>query len=251
MKSNYFDQNYTVKIIPRSVAKSFIIENHYSQTYPAGCVNLGAYQGHDLIGVIVYGMSCQAKMASSVVPILGQWDYYELQRLYVKDCTRTDFESWFIGKSINWLKENKPDIVMLVSFADPWYGHNGTVYQATNWIFTGANNGANVYIDKDGKVIHARTIAKGKVDKDKLREEWRPGKFRYVKFLKKSINVYRHAKTGEIIRTDDLNKWLTKEREDRAIYIAKDHNDYLRKYKYNLERNLKHEIKEYPKIDRK
>lgn len=250
MKYNYFDSNYTVKLIEQKIAKPFIIKNHYSHTYPAGCANLGVFSGEELIGVIVFGLSCQAKMASSIVPILRQSDYYELQRLFVKDCTRTGFESWFIGKSISWLKVNRPNIVMLVSFSDPYHDHTGTVYQATNWIFTGANKGGKVHLDKEGKLVHARTIAKGGVDKSELMEEWRPGKYRYVKFIQKGIDVYMHVDTGEIIRTSDLNKWLSKEKEDGAIYVVRDHNNYLRKYKYNLKRNLKYKIKEYPQSDK-
>lgn len=250
MKYYYFDLNYSVKLISQRIAKPFIIEYHYSHTYPAGCVNLGAYQGEELIGVIVFGMSCQAKMASSVVPILRQSDYYELQRLFVKDCTRTGFESWFIGRSVYWLKTYRPEIVMLVSFSDPFYEHAGTVYQATNWIYTGANKGGKVYLNKDGRLAHPRTIAKGGIDKSELMEEWRPGKHRYVKFIKKGIDVYMHADTKEIIRTNDLNKWLSKEEEDGSIYVVRDHNNYLRKYKYSLKGNLRYQIKDYPKIEK-
>lgn len=136
-KHNYFDTNYTVRIIAQKIAKPYIIEHHYSHTYPAGCVNLGLFLEDELIGVIVFGLSCQAKMASSIVTILKQYDYYELQRLHIMDCTPSGAESWFISKAFDWLKTNKPNIVMLVSFADPYEGHEGTVYQATNWNYVG------------------------------------------------------------------------------------------------------------------
>lgn len=247
MKCNYFNSNYTVRLVEQKIAKQFIIEKHYSHSYPVGCVNLGAYYGEELIGIIVFGMSCQAKMASSIVPILNQGDYYELQRLYVDDCTKTGFETWFVSKSISWIKENRPNIVMLVSFADPYYGHVGTIYQAGNWIYTGSNKGGYVYIDENDKVMHARTIAKGKVDKSKLEKEWRPGKHRYVMFIKKGINIYRHADTNEIIREKDLSYWINREKEDKKVYIVRDHNNFMRKYKYNLKNALRYDIQAYPK----
>jgi hypothetical protein len=245
-KTNQFS-NYRVEQLEYKVARGFIILHHYAHTFPASCVRLGAYDpSGELIGVIVYGMPCQPKLAQSIVPLLNQGDIYELQRLFVKDCTPKNFESWFISRTIDWLKENKTQIKMLVSFADPHQGHLGTVYQATNWLFAGRSSAITVYLAIDGIVVHARTLSKGKVDKSLLMKEKRRGKYRYVMFLAKTIDVYYNIITSEYIRTNELDKWLYKEQEDNAIYLERK-NGFLRKHKIDLIKNMKRPILPYPK----
>jgi len=66
---------------------------------------------------------------------------FELNRLWVSDTVCYPFvESKFIGWCLRELKKIDP-LIVLVSFADTQAGHCGTVYQATNWIYTGVVGG--------------------------------------------------------------------------------------------------------------
>ncbi|MBD7913483.1 hypothetical protein [Clostridium cibarium] len=247
MKYSKQFSKYQVKLISKAEAKEFIVKNHYSHTFPASCISLGSFDSTDeLVGVIVYGMSGQPKMAQSIIPYLGQNDYYELQRLFVKDCTDKNFESWFIGQSILWLKKNKNEIKMLVSFSDPYYGHEGTVYQATNWLYTGKTSPITVYLNSDGIVVHNRTISKGNVDRSTLTKERRPSKNRYVLFLSKTVDMYRNIIDDSYIRINQLDYWLEREKIDNVQYIERI-NGYCKKHKLQLKDNMKHSIQPYPK----
>ena len=42
---------------------------------------------------------------------------------------------------MSWLKNNKPNIQALISYADPNEGHPGIIYQATNWLYQGFDIG--------------------------------------------------------------------------------------------------------------
>jgi len=55
------------------------------------------------------------------------------------------------------LKREMPGIRLLVSYADLNQGHEGKIYQASNWLFVG-ETGFEAGITLNGKLIHRRTI---------------------------------------------------------------------------------------------
>jgi len=62
--------------------------------------------------------------------------------------------------------------------ADPAHGHNGAIYQAGNWIFTGVTK-PDVQYFSHGKWVHHRTAtARGSVKG--LPSRPLPGKYRYL-----------------------------------------------------------------------
>jgi len=246
MKIKNFFTEYEVKEISKVKAKEFIVKFHYTHTFPLSVLHFGAFKDDELIGVIVYGMSCTPKMAQSIVPYLGQSDYLELQRLFVKDCTESNFESWFIAQTVGWIKKNKPQIKLLVSFSDSNYGHVGTVYQATNWLYVGNTKPASIWLNSNGIVVHSRTITKGKKDKSSLIKVGRPPKYRYVLFLTKGIDIYKNTIDNSIIRCEDLDYWVAKEKNDGIIYIERINGNF-KKYKTNFKKDLRYKILEYPK----
>jgi hypothetical protein len=85
--------------------------------------------------------------------------YRELTRLVLLDEVPKNSESKFIGWTLKWLAKNT-DLVALISYADPLFGHNGTIYQATNWIYTGVQEAPGPRLAIDGKEVPARTVYK-------------------------------------------------------------------------------------------
>ena len=55
------------------------------------------------------------------------------------------------------LKREMPGIRLLVSYADLNQGHEGRIYQASNWVFVG-KTGFEAGIMLQGKLTHRRTI---------------------------------------------------------------------------------------------
>jgi len=58
---------------------------------------------------------------------------WELARLYLLDGVPQNAETWLIAQSVKWIKQNRPEVCNLVSYADPSAGHSGTIYRAANW----------------------------------------------------------------------------------------------------------------------
>ena len=121
----------------------------------------------------------------------------ELTRLFIHDGFGKNIESFSISQSFKWIKEHADDIKVLVSYADPTVKHNGSIYQATNWIYQGAGLNLmpnySVSLTKPYEWIHSRTVFSrfGSHNIQKLKDAightfWRMReleKHRYVYFL--------------------------------------------------------------------
>jgi hypothetical protein len=58
---------------------------------------------------------------------------WELARLYLLDEVPQNAETWLIAQSVKWIRQHRPEVCNLVSYADPSAGHKGTIYRAANW----------------------------------------------------------------------------------------------------------------------
>ena len=127
---------YVVREVPRSEVVDFIEENHYSHSINGVKVShcFGLYYDDTLVGAGLFGVTATR----------NQWKPYgtseesvlELRRLVLIDDTPRNMESYFIGKMLKWLKKNTK-IESVVSYADPNFGHQGIIYQASNFQFIG------------------------------------------------------------------------------------------------------------------
>lgn len=155
---NRFDKNdIRIKKITFSEAKGFIKKNHYSHTMPVTNIFLGFSYKSILNCVIVYGSGASYRLGNS----LPSSHFLELTRLFSGDDAPKNTESYCIGQSIKYIKKYRPDIKVLVSFADPSKGHVGYIYQATNWLYTGLTlQAGNAIYEVDGVRIHPRTLLK-------------------------------------------------------------------------------------------
>ena len=62
---------------------------------------------------------------------------WELARVYLLDEVPRNAETWLIAKSVKHIRNTHPEVVNLVSYADPSAGHTGTIYRAGNWTCDG------------------------------------------------------------------------------------------------------------------
>lgn len=157
-----------------------LAEAHYIGTPGSTSVRLGLYVDDVLAGVLTYG-TIPGNNAVAVCGPEHKLAVMELTRLALYDWAPRNSESWFIGQTFRWMEHNRPDVSILLSYADSAVGHVGTIYQATNWIYTGASTNDMVYRLDGGDVLHARSAH---------RKPLPPGKWvavsakhRYVNFL--------------------------------------------------------------------
>ena len=163
----------SVRLITKSVAKDIIVNNHYSGKWTKVSYAIGLFTSDveehpffsnvedKLIGVACYGDPIGRSAGQSISPLLERTEVLELTRLFVFDGYGSNIESWFLGKTFQWLRENVLQIKGLISYSDPKEGHCGTIYQATNWIYQGNklryNDSWDFRWESDGEWHHSRT----------------------------------------------------------------------------------------------
>jgi hypothetical protein len=147
----------TYDVVPcerKEIAK-FIEEHHYSKNMN-GVNTSYAFKlldGDKLIGAMIYGRLGMANVWKKYGENIE--DVIELKRLCCIDNTLKNTESFFIGKTIRWLKQNT-NIKIIVSYADPYYNHEGTIYKATNFKYNGTTYPAK-HILYNNKLYHEKT----------------------------------------------------------------------------------------------
>lgn len=107
---------------------------------------------------------------------------YELNRLCVDEGLEKNVLSYFVS---NCLKIIKDDLI-IVSYADKQMNHNGYIYQATNWIYTGATKERTDIGQENG--THSRHYDK-LIDK-KANRKFRSSKHRYIFFIGKKSKIF-------------------------------------------------------------
>jgi hypothetical protein len=201
----------SIRAINKSVAKDIIINNHYSGLWTKVSYAIGLFTSDveehpffsgvedKLIGVACYGDPIGRLSGQSISEMLDRTEVLELVRLFVFDGYGSNIESWFLGKTFDWLRENVPQIKGLISYSDPKEGHAGTIYQATNWIYQGNslrfNDSWSFKFDENGEWQHGRTIFPyygtnnpTEIQKQVTKPFWirkEPRKHRYVYILSK------------------------------------------------------------------
>jgi len=201
----------SIRAINKSVAKDIIINNHYSGLWTKVSYAIGLFTSDieehpffsgvedKLIGVACYGDPIGRLSGQSISEMLDRTEVLELVRLFVFDGYGSNIESWFLGKTFDWLRENVPQVKGLISYSDPKEGHAGTIYQATNWIYQGNslrfNDSWSFKFDENGEWQHGRTIFPyygtnnpTEIQKQVTKPFWirkEPRKHRYVYILSK------------------------------------------------------------------
>ena len=175
---------FFIERIDYKTAMDLVVKNHYLHRKAPCSFAFGLFckDCRNIVGVVAYG----TPSSSTLRLLCGDGEknnVIELTRLWVKDGTPTNTESYLIGNTIG-----KVDKEILVSFADSSENHLGVVYQATNWIYTGLSApGTQRFLD--GKPITFQAY-KDRQDVEKLKEIYgdrltvgkRTRKHRYVYF---------------------------------------------------------------------
>ncbi len=188
---------YKVFPIPNKLAQEIVVKHHYLHRKAPCSFAFGLFLGEQLFGVILYGTPSSAPLRRGIAGLKNAGNVIELTRLWVHDSVPKNGESYLIGHT---LKKINKEIV--VSFADTSQGHLGTVYQATNWLYTGLSAKRTNWTIR-GINKHCQTIADKYTSKE-LREKFgeefslqpRPRKHRYI-----YINCKDKKRKEELIKS--------------------------------------------------
>ena len=140
-------------------AKRFVGQHHYARHSPPHCLEaLGLHSNGQLVAASLWGWGVRPRHTiQRLFPSLGTADYRELNRLCVRDDQAHNTASYFLATCIRWFRHNRPDIKVLISWADGMRGKPGFIYQATNWLYTGFIE-TEFYVTKEHEVVHPRQI---------------------------------------------------------------------------------------------
>jgi len=164
-------------------AYTLVIKQHYLHRRGPCSFAFGLFHGTSLLGVITYGTPSSAPLRRGICGEEEAGNVIELTRLWISDDAPKNSESYLIGNTLG-----QVDKEIIVSYADPEQGHVGTVYQATNWIYTGLSAKRTDWAIK-GITKHGQTLA-DKYTAKEIREKYgddfslkqRSRKHRYVYF---------------------------------------------------------------------
>tara|TARA_B100000287_G_scaffold431096_1_gene487677 strand:- start:701 stop:1318 length:618 start_codon:yes stop_codon:yes gene_type:complete len=171
---------FWIEQINYQTAKPFVKKWHYSESVKGLHVSFsfGLYSSDGkfglpkMLGVMLYGVPAMPDVSKKYCPDEPEV-VLELNRLCCIDDTPKNTESYFIGQTMKWIKRNSKYKVIL-SFADPAEGHEGTIYKATNFIHKGMTAGANaLYVD--GERLHQRMLTKKCPKGDEIRRRIKDG----------------------------------------------------------------------------
>lgn len=147
-------QKIEVKRVSVKEIRRAIVTGHYSGVMPDATQEaFGAYQDEVLIGAAAYGPGGNSKTFGAVIEGFDSSNARELIRLWVHPDAPTNTASLIIGRSLKLLPEQ---VGLVVTFADSGQGHNGAIYQATNFYYLGMSNQGIRYIDASGVEVTAR-----------------------------------------------------------------------------------------------
>lgn len=144
---------YKVKPIESFYCKEWLLYKHYARRIPSIEYSFGLYDGEVLIGVCTFG--CPPRVMNDAECIFKEYRVktLELNRLCINEGTEKNALSFFVSSCLRLL----PTPCCVVSYADFTFGHNGYIYQATNWVYTGLNQIHERQVFFDGKEVHPRT----------------------------------------------------------------------------------------------
>jgi hypothetical protein len=166
-----FDRDrYTVDLIDRETpAKEFVLEHHYSDTYPSAKWRFGLYEHGDLVGVAVFSSPTNVKVLTNVFPELrAYYESTELGRFVLLDAVPANSETFFLARCFEQLAAF--GVHGIVSMSDPvqrrighrvvFAGHVGTIYQASNALYTGRAWSEPVDMLPSGEILNRRAQQK-------------------------------------------------------------------------------------------
>lgn len=190
--------DFVVLPCERIEIKEFIETYHYSKSinglHSSFCFKL--IHKTKIIGALIYGKLGMANVWKKY----GKYEFevIELNRLCCIDDTPKNTESYFISKTIKWLKNNTK-IKTIISYADPEYNHSGIIYRATHFKHIGFTSKGKVIIH-NGKKYHDKTIrtknnGKLKPYAERLKQALESGDAFYKTTQSKNIYLYELRNT--------------------------------------------------------
>ena len=141
-----------------AAAKYACLRFHYAKAVPVTQFPYNVWNDDgEWCGCIIFGGGATVNIARPYDKWQGQ--VLELERVALNGKQGHGKTSQAVAMCLKALHKEAPWVDLVVSYADIDQGHNGTLYQSTNWIYTGIKNadtrGAFIVF---GKKMHPKSV---------------------------------------------------------------------------------------------
>lgn len=118
-------------------------------------VYVGVWEHERYIGAVIFGRGASPTLCRR----------FDLDRLEVVELTRVALRehdapvSQIVTRALDVLRSTSPRVRVVVSFADPFHGHHGGIYQALSWTYLGTSEPSKAWRHRaTGRVLHQRVV---------------------------------------------------------------------------------------------
>jgi hypothetical protein len=134
---------------------------HYSMSIPVPpIIKIGVWENKKFIGCITFSRGNTTNLGTAYNLVMTE--VCELSRIALN--VHQSPVSKIGSIAIRQLKKKENGLRLIVSFADPNHDHNGAIYQAMNWIYTGTSSAGYKFL-KNGKEYHSRQVSSNGINK--------------------------------------------------------------------------------------
>lgn len=190
----------------KEMVKNIVEENHYSHAMPQAIkYRFSLYYEKELKGVAVFSVPANRFAITSIFEDETQHVGIELSRFFTYDDTPNNFESYCLTKCFDYIKHNT-EFDVIISYADPNFGHAGYLYQALNGLYIG-KTAPEVRYMYQGKLLTRRSLGRRKgeseaehakrIIEDGAKKIKMEGKYKYLFFTcnkKRKANLLHKLK---------------------------------------------------------
>jgi len=147
----------SLRTVNSTEAKPFLNSWHYAQYGKAAKFLYGVYLNELLISVCKIGPVSRKEVASSEG--FTPKECFELDRFCIHPFYhKKNLGSFLLSRSVKTFFNEFPQSKALVSFSDSTFGHEGTIYRASNWTEVRKVKPDYIYVASDGWILHKKTL---------------------------------------------------------------------------------------------
>ncbi|MET3436038.1 hypothetical protein [Sphingomonas sp. 1185] len=160
----------------RKVAAPFVRAHHYAASMPVTRLSVGLFAGgaggrSELVGVCVFSHPVNDASVAKNAGLRDPRAACDLGRLVVLDSQGGNAESFLVARAFRLLRREKPEILSVISYADPVRrtdaqghvflpGHVGGLYAVMAARYLGRSSRRTDLILPDGRPISSRALSK-------------------------------------------------------------------------------------------
>jgi hypothetical protein len=163
-----------VDLIATAAAKTFVLEHHYSRSFPSSILPVGLFRTEQsrsrLAGVAVFGTPTHQGVIPHWTGVPAQ-NGCLLSRFVLDQVVEGNGETWTLRRAWAALRREKPHIEVVLAYSDPVArrapsgqvlkpGHYGHIYFSHNGYYLGRGRARWLYVAPGGVVLNDRSLSK-------------------------------------------------------------------------------------------